>query len=256
MRRIGILALNSWEENLRSRFFLLCAAFGVVTLYVSMLLGLLAADQEKRVLLDFGLGFIELMGLAGALYGASTGLLRELETKTIYLILTRPVSRTEFLLGRFAGLMLSVAASMGLMAAVHLTILLFKGWHWSNAYLGALLGAYLKVLITAALATFLALFSTSVLTALSIALILWTLGHFLPELRFMIAWGAPHPAMVPLRALAAVIPDLQLLNLRDRIGPATISPREAGLLARLAYAGAYSAVWLALAGLLLRRKEL
>lgn len=255
MKMILILALNSWQENLKSRFYLLSVAFGVVFLYISLLLGLLAVDQELRVLLDFGLGFIELLGLAGALYGATTVILREMETKTIYLILTRPVGRGQYLLGRFAGLMISVLVSMFLMSCVHLSILFWKGWAWSPAYLAAFLGAYLKVLVTAALATFLALFSSSVLTALGLAAILWTLGHFLPEIRYMIAWGPPRPAILPLTALSYVLPDLQLYNYRDRLAATSIAPKEFPLVAWLVYAAAYTAVWLALSRLLLRKKE-
>src|SRR5262245_11815625 len=120
--RAMILALNSLQENLHGRFFLLTAVFGLTTLYLSLLLGLLAADQEVRLILDFGLALIELLGLAGAVYAACTVILREMETKTIYLILTRPVARGEYLLGRFLGIVLSAAASMSLMAVVHLAI--------------------------------------------------------------------------------------------------------------------------------------
>jgi Cu-processing system permease protein len=242
------VALNGWQESLRSRYFLLCAVFGVVTLYVSMILGLLAADQELRVLLDFGLSLIELLGLAAAAYGAATIVLREMETKTIYLVLTRPVSRPQYLLGRFAGLMLSVGASMSLMACVHLSILLWKGWAWSAAYPAALLGSFLKLLAVAAMTLFLALFSSSTLTALAIAGILWALGHFLPEIRFMIRWTSQGAILAPLTALSYVIPDLQRLNLRDRLA-------EGGTLSAIGYALAYSAAWLALASVKLRRKE-
>ncbi|MBI3554458.1 MAG: ABC transporter permease [Elusimicrobia bacterium] len=248
MRKAAILAWNSWQENLRGRYFTLAFFFGLVVLYMSVILGVLAADQEVRVLLDFGLGFIELMGLAGALYGATTTILREMETKTIYLILSRPVTRGEYLVGRFAGTMLSVLVSMLAMAAMHLALLFFKGWSWQAWYFWAFLGAFLKVFVTAALATFLAIFSSSVLTALTISAILWTLGHFVGEIRFMSAWGSSKAASVPLTAAAYLMPNLELLNARDRL-----SAPPLGLW--LGYCAAYAAVWLALARQLLRRKE-
>ena len=260
MRRLtesaaAILAGNSLRENLRGRFFMLTVVFGLTTLYLSLLLGLLAADQELRVIQDFGLGLIELLGLAGAVYSACTVILREMETKTIYLILTRPVGRGEYLLGRFLGLMLSAAASMALMAAVHLAILLAKGWHPEAAYFWAFLGALLKVLVTASLATFLALWSSSVPTAMGIVFIVWSLGHFLPEIRYMISWGAPGAAAGPMLALSYVVPDLQLFNLRDRLTATALSAPERGLGVWLAYAAAYSASWLAAARWVLGRKE-
>lgn len=249
LRTAGIVAWNTFQDNLRSRYYLLCLVFGAVVLYVSLLLGLLAADQEARVVLDFGLSLIELLGLAAAVYGAATIVLREMETKTIYLILTRPVSRAQYLLGRFAGLMMSTGAVMLAMAALHLPILFWKGWHWSWLYPAAVAGSFLKLLVTAALTLFLALASSSILTALVITMILWTLGHFLPEIRFMIRWNSQGSISVPLTALSYVVPDLQLLNLRD------VWEKPLSAARPLAYAAAYAGAWLSLAALRLRRKE-
>lgn len=248
-RVVGIVAWNTFQDNLRSRFHLICVVFGVVALYVSLLLGLLAADQELRVLLDFGLALIEILGLAAGLYGAATTILRELETKTIYLILTRPVSRGQYLLGRFAGLMCSVGLAMAVMAFFHIVIMLFKGWSWSGLYFAALAGSFLKILAACSLTLFLALFSSSILTAMVISLVLWTLGHFLPEIRFMIRWGSAKPAMLPLTALSYIVPDLQLLNMRDRMTSAS------GLLTSLLYAAGYAGAWLAMSIWRLKRKE-
>jgi len=249
LRAAATVAVNTVQESARSRFFALCLVFGGVVLYASLVLGLLAADQEPRVLLDFGLSLIELLGLAAAVYGSATIVLREMETKTIYLILTRPVSRPAYLLGRFLGLMAATAAAMIVMSCLHLAILFAKGWAWTPAYVAAVFGSFLKVFVVAALTLFLALFSSSILTALVIALILWTLGHFLAEIRYMIRWGSGLGVMAPLHALSYVIPDLQLLNVRDRLA----GPRP--LLAPLGYAAAYAAVWLALAAAKFSRKE-
>jgi Cu-processing system permease protein len=249
LRTIAIVAANGWQDSLRSRFFMLSALFGGVTLYVSVILGMLAADQETRVLLDFGLSLIELIGLAAAAFGAATIVLREIETKTIYLVLTRPVSRAQYLLGRFAGLMLSVAACMGLMAVMHLSILLAKGWSWSWLYAAALAGSYMKLVAVAALTLFLALWSSSILTALVIAGVCWALGHFLPEIRFMLRFSTEGPALAPLTALSYVLPDLQRLNLRDRLLTTRVWAAAFG------YAAAYASVWLALAAAKLKRKE-
>lgn len=255
MRNIAILAWTGWQENLRRRFYLVSLAFAGVFLYMSLILGVLAVEQETRVLFDFGLGFIELMGLAGALYGATTVVLREIETKTVYLVLSRPVGRGEYIFGRFLGLMLSVLCSMALMAAFHLAILKAKGWSGAELYLSCFCGAFLKVLVTASLATFLALFSSSALTAGVIAGIVWTLGHFLPEIRFLITHGASRPLVAPLHALSWLVPDLQLLNLRDRAAAAAVSGPEAGPAWLLGYAALYCAAWLSAAWALLRRKE-
>ncbi|MBI5201213.1 MAG: hypothetical protein HY925_06475, partial [Elusimicrobia bacterium] len=127
MNRVAILAWSGLHEQLRNRSYQVAMAFAGVMLYLSILLGMLAVEQEIRALLDFGLGFIELMALASAIFGAATGILRDMETKSIYLILTRPVSRLEYLLGRYFGTVLSLAAAVGLMASAHVLLLLARG---------------------------------------------------------------------------------------------------------------------------------
>src|SRR5258708_5692622 len=124
IRLISILALNQWREQWRNRSFLVAVVFSGVLIYASILLGVLAVEQETRALLDFGQSFIELIGLGLAAFGAATGILREMETKTIYLILSRPVPRWIYLLGRYFGLLLTTLGAVILMTAVHLTVLL------------------------------------------------------------------------------------------------------------------------------------
>lgn len=264
MNTIGIIALNSWKESLRNRFFVLSLVFGVLLLYFSLLLGLLASDQELRVLLDFGLGLIELIGLIGAIFGASTVILKEMETKTIYMVLTRPVSRWHFLVGRFLGLMMSVLAAMVLMAALHLAVLLAKGWSPQSYYLFAFIGSFFKILLTASLAVFLALFTTSVLSCLTITSIVWSLSHFLPEIEFMIAHKARVSVLgLPMRLMTYLLPNLQLYNLRDHLEVSlgsvmntnTIHALDVPWGAWFLYAAVYCGVWLALSSHLLNRKE-
>lgn len=253
MTKLRVLALSGLQEQWRSRAYQVALLFGGVMLYLSTLLGMLAVDQELRALLDFGLSFIELMALGAAIFAAATGLLREMETKSIYLILSRPVSRLEYLVGRYLGVVLSMSLATLAMAAVHLVILKTRGWELDGGYFLALLGIVLKVAVAAALATLFALFSSSALSALGITVILWTLGHFVPEMRFLAQRGG-FP-IVPLLVLMRVLPDLQLFNFRERLDvPATVFAGEPVLLAA-AYAAVYSAACLALAYALIRRKD-
>jgi ABC-type transport system involved in multi-copper enzyme maturation permease subunit len=254
MNKTWILAAAGLQEQFRNRSYQIAFLFAGVMIYLSLLLGMLAVDQELRALLDFGLGFIELMAMGAAIFGAATGILYEMETKSIYLILTRPVSRLEYLLGRYLGLLLSVVAAVVLMATAHLSLLFARGWHWESAYLLGLFGILLKVSIATAIATLFALFSTSALSALGITTILWTLGHFIPEMRFLAQRGG-FPS-IPLVALIKIVPNLQLFNFRDRLGvPERILGTEPVIFA-MGYAFVYCAVCLGLAYALIRKKDL
>ena len=252
MKTPRILALHVLREHLRSQGFLTALGFAGVLIYVSVLLGALAVDQEVRVLEDFGLSFIELMGLALVVFGAANGIVKELETKTIYLILSRPVSRGGFLLGRYLGLLLSAALAVGAMSLVHLSLLFLKGWSWQPAYALAILGILLKLTLSTALALFLALLSTSVLSAVVMTGIAWILGHFIPEMRFMIEKAPNVWSRLALSGISRVIPDLQLLNFRDRLEAAG---QGHWLALGAGYALLYSSACLVLAYGLFRKRE-
>lgn len=252
---VGTIAWSQWREQWRSRSFLVAIFFSGILIYASILLGTLAVDQELRALFDFGQSFIELLGLALVVYGAATGILREIETKTLYLILTRPVPRLSYLLGRYFGLLLTSLGAVVLMAVVHVCVLLSRGWKFDSVYLVGLYGIALKLSLASALATFLALFTTSVLSALTVTGIFWALGHFIPEITSLSKRSLSTYGAVPLTIASYLIPNLSLLNFRDRVGvPSAMLPSQPMAAAAL-YTALYSTACLILAYAIFRRKE-
>src|SRR5262249_41539744 len=157
--------------------------------------GALAPGHRVRVIFDVGLLALELFGLVAAVFGAVTLVLQELESKTIYLILTRPVPRAVYILGRFLGLTAAVAITVLAMAAVHVLIIVARPAYfhefadafpfWS-VYSTLVLMSIGKVLISAAMALFFSLFATSQVSALVFTGFFWVAGHFVSEVNFMI----------------------------------------------------------------------
>ena len=253
MNLIWILAKNVWLEQFRNRFFHLIWMFGGVLLYASFLLGVLAVEQELRVLQDIGLALIELLTLGAAVFVAANSILKEMELKTIYLILARPVPRGAYLLGRFLGLQFSVGTAALLMALLHVSLLLFRGWHGEPAYVFALGGILAKVFLMTALTFLLSLLSTSVLSALSMTSICWLLGHFAPELRILAGKSVGTTGAL-LAAVRWLLPDLQAFNLRDAWPPGgTLS--WSGPAWAAVYLLLYSGACLAFAYGMFRRRE-
>ncbi|MEI8191270.1 MAG: hypothetical protein WCI75_16260 [candidate division NC10 bacterium] len=250
MNDLRIICAHAFREQLRSRFFAVSLVFGGVLIYMSVLLGTLAADQELRVLLDFGFSAIELLSTAAVAYAAAIGLILEMETKTIYLVFSRPVSRPAYLAGRWLGLLLSAACAIALMASMHLLLLFAKGWRWEPSYLLVLAGIGLKIAVTGALATLLALISTSVISGLLMTGVLWTLGHFVEEMRFLLARESLQAKALSI--LVYLAPNLQLFNFRDRLGAPELHQY---VLLAFAYAPLYAAACLLLTVLLFRRRE-
>ncbi|MBI5596064.1 MAG: ABC transporter permease subunit [Elusimicrobia bacterium] len=253
MRNAALLAANTWRELTRTRFVPLIVLFGAVLIYLGMLLGVLAGDVEDRVLLDVGMAVIELMTCSAVAYCAATGLLQEMEQKTLYLILSRPVGRPAYLVGRFLGAFSAAATAAVAMTAALAVMLLCKGGLEAGPLLLSLWGVLLKAFVTAGAATFLALISTSVLSAMTMTGIVWVLGHFVGEIRFL-AQRTGSASAVLLVPVTWLLPNFSLLNYRDRLHAAGGGLSEP-LLAGMLYAVLYAAVCMGLTSAVFRRKE-
>ena len=253
MKVFAILAGNTWRELLRTRFMPVVVLFGGVLVYLGVALGALAGDVELRVLLDVGMSVVELMTCGAVAYCAATGLLQEIETKTLYLVLTRPVPRHTYLSGRYVGATAAAASAALLMTLVEALLLVLKGWSPGWELPLALWGVVLQLVVTAAAATLLALISTSVLSAMTMTGIVWVLGHFVPEIRFLAQRSQAAAAKLLLPAVY-LLPDFSRLNFRDHLhlpGGGLAGTLVWGPL----YAAGYALVCLTLTAALFRRKE-
>ena len=247
MKKIWILAVDSFLENIWNRIFVLVAIFGGLLIYASLLFGVLAVEQELRVLMDSGLALIEMVTLIAGIYFSATLFLKEIENKTIYLILSRPLSRLEYLLGRVFGLILSLLFIMVSMSFIHLILLFVHHWSWQNSYLWALAGIFLKALMLIAAAVFFSLFSTSTIAAIVFSGSLWILGNFTQEIRFLTQKESGLTAILS-RILLFLFPHFEVLNWRGGF-------HEAKVLMGASYAALYFSIFLALSWLIFRAKE-
>jgi len=249
LRVLLAVAGNSFYESVRHRFFLLFAVFAFTAIYASVLAGVMAVDQEARVLADFGLALMELTALVYALFTASSVLLREAETKTIYLVFSRPVPRWTYLGGKLAGALLTAALMLVTMSAMHLALLALRGFGAPACYAWAVLGSFLKLSVITSAAFFVSLFSTSAVSTMVISGVLWTAGHFVSEARFL-ADKAHGVSAAALKGAMLLIPNLQLFNARDAAGAACALPPAAfAAAAAWTLGGCLAALWL------LARKE-
>jgi ABC-type transport system involved in multi-copper enzyme maturation permease subunit len=253
MKTILSIARYTLVENIRNKIFYLIILFGVVIIGVSVLLSNLGSSQATRILLDAGLAAIEFFALISAVFAAVTLILEEMESKTIYLILTRPVSRVHYLTGRVLGMLASVYCGMLAMAAVHLVILHFNGWAFTLRYPVALFLSAEKIAIMSAVATFFSLASTSAVTSIGFTVCFWILGHFSEEISFLSDKMPNIAAKLLLKTVYYIAPNFQYLNLKDFWGVPNITGVWIG--AGALYGLLYSVLLLALSALYFKRKE-
>lgn len=122
MTRIAAVALNTFREAVRDR--VLYGVLGVATfvLFFTLVLAEVSLDQERRVVLDVGLASISLFSVVVAVFLGSSLLYKEIERKTLYVILPKPIRRYEFLLGKYLGITLTAFVFVSIMGAVQLWV--------------------------------------------------------------------------------------------------------------------------------------
>ncbi len=257
IRKVMSVARFTLISNFRNRIFWILVLFGVMILGSSVLFGMLGQEQEQRMLMDLGLASIEFLSFLAAVFLMVNLILEEVESKSIYLVLTRAISRHEYLAGKFIGALSSVALCYISMSIVHLAVLLAKGWRFSpdgNLYLISLILSFEKIILISSISLFLSLFASSGVTAMVFTFFIWITGHFVMEMRFLISRIDDTATRWVFKAVYYMIPHFQFLNARD-LWSLVSGKWLSFVLEGTGYALLYSAIVFAGSILLFRRKE-
>jgi hypothetical protein len=140
--RIGVIALNTYREAVRARLLLGLGALALATALYSIAVGEFSLRSGARIVADLGAASISLYAVIVALVMGATSLYRELEQKTLFPILARPLSRYEYLVGKYLGMLLTLAVFIGLDAS---TVLFILARHGGRGF-GAIGGAALAII--------------------------------------------------------------------------------------------------------------
>ena len=123
MMRIYAIAVNTFREAVRDRILFGVVGLAAAVLVFTLALGQLSLDQERRVVEDIGLASISLFAVVVAVFLGSSLLYKEIERKTLYVILPKPIHRWEFLVGKYAGITLTGAVFVAVMGGVLLLVM-------------------------------------------------------------------------------------------------------------------------------------
>jgi ABC-type transport system involved in multi-copper enzyme maturation permease subunit len=252
LHRIGVLALNTYREAVRDKLLYNLLMFAALMIGSSVLLAQLQIGKDERIYRDVGLGSIAFFGVLIAIFVGINLVYREISTKTVYTMLSKPVRRWEFLLGKYVGLLSLLAVEVAIMSACFLGVLVWKGSDFSLGLVWAIALIYLELALVTAIAMFFSSFTTPYLAGM-FTVALWIVGHLLGDLR---SFGQ-HTDIVGLRelleALYWTLPNLDRLDFKADASAG--NPIEAGrALMAAAYAVLYSlGLMVAAVGLFQRR---
>ncbi len=252
MRRIGVIALNTFREAIRDRILYLLLVFALLLMVSAQLLSLLTVGGEEKIIKDLGLASISLFGVLTAVFIGVSLVSKEIERRTIYTILSKPIHRHEFLLGKFCGLALTLGVNTTIMTAFFYLLLLVKGVADPHLLLAILL-IYMELLLVTAFATLFSAFSTPILSTL-FSLSLYLVGHLTWSLDLLSARVMAPSARVLCRVLFFALPNLEIFNIKGDVVHGVPVPHSLPLLA-LAYLLGYGGAVLAAACWILDRRD-
>jgi Cu-processing system permease protein len=253
MLKIYGVARYTFIEIFRNKVYYVLLLFAGVLLGAALLLGSLGGEQRSRMIIDFGLVSIEFFALLVAVFAAVTLVLEEMESRTLYLILSRPVARYQFVMGRFLGLLAVLTLAYLLMAGGHLLLLKTQHIHLNTWYFLSLLQSWEKIVLITAIGMAFSLFATSTVSAVVFTLFFWVMGHFSSEIRFLAEKNSGPLTASLFNVFYYLAPNFQIMNLRD-LPPSTLSA-SAWLWPAIGYGFSYTLVCLAVVVLLFRKKE-
>lgn len=210
------ITVNTIRELIRNKFFSLILFLWVIFLCMSYALETLALGQLERVLYDFGLSFIELTGLAVILFLWGGMIAREIEWRTIFLMLSKPVSRSSIFIGKFLGFALVVIAMVGFQTFLLIGLLLFKWFVLDVLLFPAVVGILLKLFALLAIILFFSTF-VSPMIAMFLTIASYIIGHGWYDMLDYARWEASPQALYMGRALLVLFPNLEALNLKNYI---------------------------------------
>ena len=179
---VAAIAGNTVREAIRNRLLYTLLGFGILLICAGVLLSSLSYVETDRILQDVGFGAMRLFGVAIALF-VGVGLIhKEVERRTVYTILSKPLSRSEFLIGKFWGLALTVWMQLAIMALVFAAVSRASGAPLGTAHAAACLLLGVELLVVVAIAIFFSAFTTPMLSAL-FAGGFWLVGNLTRDLR-------------------------------------------------------------------------
>ncbi len=251
--RIWAMAVNTAREAIRNKLLYTLLFFALATMLFGTVLSSLSYVERERMVQDFAFAAIRLFSVAIAVF-VGVGLIhKEIDRRTVYTILSKPLSRAEFLIGKYTGLTLIIWLQVAIMASFFAGVSLLIGAPLGFTHLAALALTAVELALVVALATLFSSFTTPLLASF-FSCGIWLAGHLTRDLR---DHGADSSSALVREATAwmhRILPDLESFNLSIQAAhqlPVTASDIWFPAL----YGAGYVAIILAFATLIFERRD-
>ncbi|MBW4442162.1 MAG: ABC transporter permease [Plectolyngbya sp. WJT66-NPBG17] len=252
--RILAIASNVFREVIRDRILYLIGLYAGVLMLASRLLPEIAAATENKILLDLALAAMPVLGLIISIFIGTSLVNKEIEKRTVFVLIAKPVTRAEFIIGKHWGLSAVLAVLVTAMTAIAIAFLFALKIPFSLPNLlissGFLL---LQLSLVSAIAILFSVFTSSLL-AMSLTFGVYLMGQLSQDIVKFGRLTKNPPIEAATQGLYLVLPDLARLDLKNQ-AVYNLIPSSQILLSSVLYALFYIAFTLSIASLIFSRRE-
>jgi ABC-type transport system involved in multi-copper enzyme maturation permease subunit len=266
MKPVALIAVNVFRESVRDKVLYNLLAFAILLIGASYLIGQLTAGQDVKIIKDLGLAATSVFGLFIAIFIGIGLVSKEVEKRSIYSLLAKPINRPQLVIGKYAGLLLTLAVNLSVMAVALYAVLAYMSWGlppaaakaWDRPALDPMmLRAFIltfdELAIVTAIALFFSTFSTPLLSA-ALTFGFFVAGRFSADLRNFDQAVDSRAAAVMAKALYWILPNLGSFDVRSQVVHG--QPVTVGYVALMsAYGLLYIAALVGMATLVFSRRD-
>jgi ABC-type transport system involved in multi-copper enzyme maturation permease subunit len=187
MNRVATIAFHTFKEAVRDKVLYNLIVFALLMIGSAILFSTISVGIQPIIVVDLGLSSISVFGLMMAIFIGIGLVSKEIERRTIYQVLSKPVRRFEFIIGKYLGLILTLLVNTSIMTAGFYLALIYQKRGLSLDDVGPVATIYfilLQLAMVVGLAVFFSTISTPILSAV-FTLSVYVIGHLLSEMRWL-----------------------------------------------------------------------
>ena len=255
-RRIRVIALNTFRESVRDRVLYNLILFVLILVAASVFVSDLSLDMESQFTAALGLSVMLVFGALIAIFIGVGLVYKEIDKRTIYSLLSKPVHRHEFIIGKYAGLCLTLLVNSAVMVvAIELALLYVNGKfvQLQMAVLAASFLVYLELALVVAVALMFSSFTTPMLAAL-FSFAVYVIGQFSQDLLVMASLSGSTMTRVVLKTLYYLLPNLSNFGFITEASHGRLVPPAMAVSASV-YALVYIGILLSAAVLIFKKRN-
>lgn len=251
--RIKAISLNTFREAIRDKILYSLLFFALLMIGSSVLVGKLTLGEYTKIIKDVGLASISLFGTLIAIFVGINLVNKEIERRTVYTVLSKPLRRSEFILGKYGGLALTLLVEIAIMSIGLLSLVYVVSGEFAVSLLPAIGLILMELLLLTAFAVLFSSFSSPMLSGL-FTLSVFVIGHLTGDIRRFGSESESVWVQTLSEWMYYVLPNLENFNIKNQA--VHLVPLESGQLGfAIAYGILYSIIVLMAAAVIFEGRD-